>query len=74
MPTYAPAPPFTVEISKHVSLRYGYKDAHVEVGITFGLTKWLRFEAEEIVLAEKAFVEAKRWKEMPEDVRTRMGA
>lgn len=68
-------PPYTIKISKVVSVRYGYKDGHAEVGLTvIGLTKWQRFEADELPLAEKAFEEIKRWRQLPGDVRQRQGS
>jgi hypothetical protein len=68
-------PPWTVKVSSRVSVRYGYKDARVEVGITIaGMTKWLPFDGSELGLAESVFVQAKKWSDLPSDVRDLTGA
>lgn len=53
--------------------RYGYKDAHVELGIWRLVWVWLDFPFEEFKLAKAAMDEAYQWAGLPESVRELQG-
>lgn len=54
--------------------RYGYRDAHVELGVKRGIWIWLNFPFEEFKLAKAAMDEAHLWAEMPAEIRELQGA
>lgn len=54
--------------------RYGYRDAHVELGVKrLFVWIWLDFPFDEFVLAKKAMDEAYQWAQLPQDVRDLQG-
>lgn len=54
--------------------RWGYKDAHVELGVRQLVWFWISFPFDEFILAKKAMDEAHLWAELPEHVREIQGA
>lgn len=78
-PTEAPAvnlrPPFEIAFSPELKVRYGYRDAHVELEAKvpfLPLGKFKKaFTREEFKLGKNAFDKAKMWKDVPEFQRLR---
>ena len=53
--------------------RWGYRDAHVELGVRRIVWIWLTFPFDEFQLAKKAMDEAYAWAQLPADVREFQG-
>jgi len=59
-------PPFEIAISPKVKVRYGYKDAHVELEAKLPVGKFQKaFTVDEFRLGKGAFDQAKMWVDVP---------
>lgn len=65
--------PIEFEAREDCRGRWGYKDAHVELGVKRLVWIWIEFSFDEFVLAKKAMDEAYLWAQLPEDVRKFQG-
>lgn len=68
-------PPFEIVFSPELKVRYGYRDAHVELEAKVPYLPLGRFKksftVEEFKLGKKAFDQARMWKDVPEFQRKR---
>lgn len=68
-------PPFEIVFSPELKVRYGYRDAHVELEAKVPYLPLGRFKKsftqEEFQLGKKAFDQARMWKDVPEFQRRR---
>lgn len=59
-------PPFEVDLSPKVKVRYGYKDAHVELEAKLPVGKFQKaFTVDEFRLGKGAFDQARMWADVP---------
>lgn len=67
-------PPFEIVLSPRASVRYGYKDGHVDVTVKIGLFKGThRIEANEVGKAIDALEKGIEWAKLSQEDRDRIG-
>jgi hypothetical protein len=65
--------PVEIEIRSDCRCRWGFPDAHVELGVWRLKWFWINFPFEEFILAKKAMDEVHMWAELPDNVRALQG-